>query len=254
MATLIIYARNLLEGSILTMTPSGAVSGKGPDRLIDRDIDLECEDAGTTGTRTWHADRGAAADTTTTVRVWFFAGRNYSGETITLQSSTDNSTWTTRETITPTSDAPQRVQIAPPYAIPRYIRWQVTDPAAPVVFTESFLGVGASFTATPTARHTQEPLIPNTVLLTSQSGRAYGIQRGARRWSTRYMLTVATEEDRALFFDILDAVQDGVLPFLIQTVKQEFRWVRIASAIVIDASPGLPIAHHQIPLEFIEEL
>ena len=61
----IVYAANALEGAVFTLTPDGAVTGRGVERLADRDIGLECEDAGTTGTRTWPADRGlgaAAAD------------------------------------------------------------------------------------------------------------------------------------------------------------------------------------------------
>ena len=248
----VLYAENALEGAILTMTPDGAVTGKGPGRLIDRDIGLECEDPGTAGTRIWHADRGIGAPTPT-VDAWIFAGSAYAGEVLTLASSPDDTTWTTRGTVTPTSDSPQRVSLTP-FALPRYVRWTVTNPAVPVRFTEVFVAAGTSLSFPPTARHTQEPLRPNTVLLSSQSGRAWGIQRGARRWSTRYVLTVAPEADRTELFALLDTLQDGVLPFWLLTVKGELRWVRLSGEIVLEAAAGLPIANWTIPLEFIEEL
>ena len=248
----ILYAENALEGAILTMTPDGPVSGKGTARLVDRDIGLECEDTGTAGTRIWHADRGVGA-TTPTIDAWLFAGSNYTGALITLASSPDNTTWTTRGTIMPPSESAQRVLMTP-FVCPRYVRWTITDPAAPVRFTEVFLSTGTSLSFPPTARHTQEPLIPNTVLLSSQSGRAWGVQRGARRWSTRYLLTVAPEDDRTALFALLDTLQDGVLPFWLVTVKGELRWVRLSSAIVLEAAAGLPVANWMIPLEFVEEL
>ena len=248
----ILYARNLLEGALLTLTPDGAVTGKGPERLVDRDIGLECEDNGTAGTRIWHADRGvgAAADM---VHAWIVAGSNYASTTITLQTSPDDTAWTTHATCAPTSETPQCVTLTP-FACPRYVRWTIASPAAPVRFTEVFLAVGENLSFPPTARMTREPLVPNVVTLASQSGRAWGVQRGARRWSIQYVLTVAPEADRAALFTLLDAIQDGVLPFWLVTVKGELRWVRLSSEIVLEAADGLPIANWAIPLEFVEEL
>jgi hypothetical protein len=248
----IVYAENALEGAILTMTPDGAVPGKGPERLIDRDIGLECEDAGATGPRIWHADRGLDAPTPT-IDAWLFAGAQYAGQLVTLESSPDDTTWTTQGTLTPTADVPQAVSVTP-FACPRYVRWTITAPPAPVRFTEVFLAPARILSFPPTARHTQEPVQPNVVLVTSQSGRTWGIQRGARRWSTRYVLTVAPEADRTALYAILDALQDGALPCWLVDVKGVLRWVRLSGDLTLDAAAGLPVANWTIPLEFTEEL
>jgi hypothetical protein len=248
----IVYAENALEGAILTMTPEGPVSGKGTDRLIDRDIGLECEDLGVAGTRTWHADRGISAPTPT-IDAWLFAGASYAGQVITLASSPDNTAWTTRGTVTPTADTPHVVAVTP-FPCPRYVRWTITAPAAPVRFTEVWLAPARILSFPPTARHTQEPVQPNIVLVTSQSGRTWGIQRGARRWSTRYVLTVAPEADRTALYAILDALQDGVKPCWLVDVKGVLRWVRLSGELTLAAAPGLPVANWTIPLDFTEEL
>jgi hypothetical protein len=252
MAIPVLYARNLLEGAILTMTPDGPMPGKGPERLIDRDIGLECEDSGTTGTRTWHVDRGvgAAADP---VQAWIFIGSQYAGTVLTLATSPDNTAWTTRATHTPASDTAQHVALTP-FPAPRYIRWTIASPAAPVRFTEVFLAVGNSFSLPPTARHTQEPLVPNVVLLSSQSGRAWGVQRGARRLTTRYTVEVATEADRTTLHALMDAIQDGVLPFWMTDHHGVLRWVRLSGDLVLQAAPGLPTDRWTMPLEFVDEL
>jgi hypothetical protein len=248
----ILYAANALEGAVFTLTPDGAVAGRGVERLADRDVGLECEDAGTTGTRTWAADRGLGA-ATPTIDAWLFAGSQYAGVAVTLASSPDGTTWTTRGTVTPASDTPQRVLVTP-FACPRYVRWTVTAPLAPVRFTEVFLSPAQGLTFPPTARHTQEPLRPNVVILPSVSGRAWGVQRGVRRWSHRYTLTVAPESDRTALYALLDALQDGVLPCWLVDVKGELRWVRLSGGIVLEAATGKPVANWTIPLEFIEEL
>lgn len=252
MPTPILYAANVLEGAVLTLTPDGAIAGRGTERLTDRDIGLECEDSGTAGTRTWQADRGLSAPAVT-IDAWLFAGAGYASVAITLASSPDGTTWTTRGTITPAGNVPQRVLVTP-FACPRYVRWTVTAPPAPVRFTEVFLSPGQGLSFPPTARHTQEPIRPNVVLLPSVSGRVWGVQRGARRWSHRYTLTVAPETDRTALYALLDAVQDGVRPCWLLDVKGALRWVRLSAGIVLEASAGLPIANWTIPLEFVEEL
>ena len=77
---------------------------------------------------------------------------------------------------------------------------------------------------------------------------------GARRWSTRYVLTVAPEADRGALYAILDALQDGVRPCWLVDVRGVLRWVRLSGAIQLEAAAGLPTTHWTIPLEFLEEL
>jgi hypothetical protein len=252
MPTPIVYAANALEGAVFTLTPDGAVPGRGVERLADRDIGLECEDAGTTGTRTWAADRGLDA-AALPIDAWLFAGSQYAGQLVTLASSPDATTWTARGTVTPTSDTPQRVLVTP-FACPRYVQWTVTAPPAPVRFTEVCLSPAQGLTFPPTARHTSEPILPNVVILPSVSGRAWGVQRGVRRWANRYTLTVASAADRTALYALLDALQDGVRPCWLVDVRGDLRWVRLSGQIVLEAAAGLPTTHWAIPLEFIEEL
>lgn len=248
----IIYAENAIEGAILTMSPGPPVTGKGTDRLVDRDIGLECEDSGTTGTRIWHADRGVGASNPM-IAAWIFTGSNYAGTLVELESSPDNAAWTPRGAITPTSDTTQRVTVTP-FTVPRYVRWKITSPAAPVRFTEVFLSPRVSLVAPPIARATREPLLPNTVVVPSQSGRSWGVQRGARRWSTEYLVAYGSEADRLTLFGVLDALQDGARPCWLYTAKGEFRWVRISGDITLEAADGLPVENWAIPLRFVEEL
>lgn len=252
MPTPILYATNVLEGAVFTLTPEGPAAGRGVERLADRDIGIECEDQGVAGTRTWAADRGLDAPTPT-VDAWVLAGAGYAGETLTLESSSDGASWTPRGTVTPTADTPQRVAVTP-FAVPRYVRWRVTDPAVPVRLTEVTLAPGTSLTFPPTARYTREPTIPNVTLRASQSGRGWGVQRGARRWSTLYTLLVAPETDRTALYALLDTLQDGVKPCWLVDVQGVLRWVRLSGEIILEAAQGLPTDHWTIPLNFVEEL
>jgi hypothetical protein len=252
MPTPILYADNVIAGAILTLQPGPAATGKGAERLADSDIGLECEDTATTGTRRWHADRGLGA-ATPTVDTWLFTGSNYSGQLVTLESSTDNAAWTSRGTVTPAGDTTQRVLLTP-FAAPRYLRWSITTPPAPVRFTEVVIAGGVSLERKPTARFTREPQMPNTVLVPSQSGRVWGVQRGARRWSVDYTLVAAPNVDRLALYDVLDRILDGVRPFWLLTAHGELRWVRLTGAVVPEASEGLPVEHWELPLHFEEEL
>lgn len=247
-----LYAENVLEAAILTLTPGGAVAGKGAERLVDRDIGLECEDSGTAGQRIWHADRGVGASSPT-VHVWAFAGAAYTGVLLTLESSPDNSAWTPRGTVTPASDAPQRVVLTP-FTVPRYVRWHATNPPAPVRFTEVFLSPEVAFRWKPAAGSIQEPQQLNVDLVQSASGRAWGVRRGARRWSTSFLMTAAPDTDRTLLLSILDTLLDTAKPFWMLTVTSEFRWVRIVGAITTQGVSRSPSGEWDIPLTVLEEL
>jgi hypothetical protein len=248
-----LYAENVLEDAILTLEPDGAVAGKGVERLDDRDIGLECEDSDVTGTRTWHADRGVGA-TTPTVHVWIFAGAAYAGEEITLETSPDNSVWTEQASVTPVDDSPQRVVFDTPFAVPRYVRWSVTDPDAPVRFTEVFVSPSVELTWKPSIGALREPLIPNVTLVESASGRAWAVKRGARRWSTTYLMLGSPNSDRQTIYDVLDVIADGAKPFWLWTVQSELRWVRMSGAVPFDAADRGPSGEVDITLSFVEEL
>ena len=117
------YATNVLDAAVLTLSPDGAVPGRGPERLVDRDIGRECEDVGVAGLRTWEADRGLDAPAEL-VHVWILAGTGIAGVPFTLLSSDDGLAWAPRGTVTPTADTPTRL-VLDPFAVPRFVRWTV---------------------------------------------------------------------------------------------------------------------------------
>lgn len=248
--TPVLYAINLLEDAILTLDPDGAVANKPVDRIADRDIGLENEDSGTTGDRIWHADLGAG--TLPAVTTFIFAGSNYAGELVTLESSPDDTVWTTQGTITPADNDPQRITFGSLTA-PRYWRMVITDPALPIIITEAFLTVGVSLTFKPTARNLREPRLPNVVVVETASGRAWGVKRGARRWTSKYVMTYAPDTDRITIDALLDAIDDGAKPFWLLDVTGELRWVRMGGGVDFTAA-DMTLSFWDIELNFVEEL
>lgn len=245
----VIYARNLLEDAILTMLPDGPVAGHGPERLVDRDLGLACEDVGTTGMRVWLADRGLGASAPT-VDAWLFSGSGYAGETVTLASSPDGLEWTTRGTVVPVDDGPQRVLVTP-FASPRYLRVSVVDPTQPIRFTEIFVSQGVSLTYRPSARALHEPVQPMLTRLETASGHEWRIQRGPRRWSTTYRVSAAPTADRVAVLEILDTLADGAKPCWLWTVLGELRWVYLQGAIEFPAADWTAEAW-DVELSFLE--
>lgn len=245
----VLYPTNALEGAVLTLGPDGAVAGRGVARLVDRDLGLECEDVGTAGVRTWTADLGVGA--VPAVAAWIVRGTELPGEPLTLESSADGTSWTTRATVSPLDSTPARATFAAVTA--RYWRWSITDPPAPIRLTEVWLSAPMMFRFKPAAPFLREPLIPNVLLVESASGRAWGIQRGARRWSATYTMTYAPNTDRPVLFALLDALADGAKPFWLLTVEGELRWVRLSGAVDLQNADRTASAW-DIPLRFTEEL
>ena len=247
--TPVFYPDNALRNASIVMTPDGAVSGKGVDRLVDQDIGLECEDSGADGQRFWVADLGIAPEPAS---VWIFAGSRYAGELLTLESSDDGDEWTLRASITPASDAPQLVAIIEAPVTARYWRWFASYPADPIIFTEVSLTIGYSLRK-PSAPRLHEPLIPNVATVESSAGRMFAAQRGSRRWSSTYTMTYTPNMNRAVVFGVLDSIKDGAKPFWLITVTNDLRWVRMNGGIDFSAA-DLTVDHWDVPLVFVEEL
>jgi hypothetical protein len=248
----IVYGDNALEGAIWTMTPSGPVPGKGVERLTDRSIGEACEDAGQMGLRIWHADRGVGASTPTVTAV-VVAGGGYAGETITVETSPDDDVWTLRAQITPPSDTPQRVLFSPPFALPRYVRFTVTDPAVPVRFTELFISAGTMLTFRPSVTDLHLRIAAQVELLETGSGRRFALKRGPRRRVERYVMTYSPDTDRAKVLALYDATDDGAKPCWLWTIADELLWVRLPLDIDF-AAADRAVAAWDIPFDFTEEL
>jgi hypothetical protein len=242
------YPENVLEGAIFTMTPDGPVSGKGTDRLDDRDIGLECEDQGAGGQRIWHADRGLGAPTPT-VHAFIFAGTGYAGEQLTLETSANDVDWDARAVHTPPDDAPQLVELVTPFAVPRYVRWHATDPAAPIRFTEAFLSPAVILTYKPAGSRLAEEELPNLVLVESAGGQDWAVQRGARRWITDYVMIYSPDADRLKITALLAATADTARPFWLRTLMNGLEWVRLIGRLRFPAA-DVAEAAWDIPLTF----
>jgi len=246
----VLYPTNVLEGAILTMTPSGAVVGKGTERLVDRDIGLECEDAGIAGQRIWHADQGLAPKPAGT---WLLSGTGYAGKTVTLESSPDNAVWTPRASVVPVTDTPQRVDISGgPFTI-RYGRQHLTGPAVPIRLTEWVLSVGVLLKFKPSAPNLREGVTSQVTRVPSGTGRTWGIKRGARRWSHQYVMSYSPDVDRLQVLQLLTDLDDGAKACWLLTVTGELRWVVLPGELDFTAA-DLGIAEWDIPLDPIEEL
>jgi|SRR5215471_9655094 len=246
------YPVNLLDGAALGMTPDGAVSGKGPDRLIDRDLGLECEDGGVSGARVWMADRGVGA-APDAAAAWILAGSNLAGVAFTLDTSDDGSTWTPRATMTPAANTPVRAALAP-FPVPRYVRWTATDPPTPVRLTEVVLAPALTFRWKPAAGSLTEPQVLNVNLVNSVSGRGWAVQRGPRRWSSTFTMTNAPNVDRIQMLTLLDDLADTAKPFFVLTVTGELRWVRLLPPITAAGVTLSPSGEWNLPVSLVEEL
>jgi hypothetical protein len=246
------YAVNVLEDAELELGPDGTVAGKGPERLVDRDLGLECEDAGAGGARVITADRGLDAPATV-VKAFLVAGSGYAGLPITVETSADGASWTARGSITPTDDVPQRVPLTP-FACPRYARVTITGTTAPVRLTELWLAAELAFTWKPSAGSLHEPQILNVNTVTSASGRGWGVQRGPRRWSESFVMTSSPDTDRAKMLTLLDALADTAKPFWYLTPSNELRWVRLAGPIDAAGVDRSPSGQWDLPVAVIEEL
>jgi hypothetical protein len=245
------YAVNVLDDAVLTLLPDGAIAGKGAARLVDRDLGLECEDAGTAGERTWHADRGLDAPDVW-VDAWLFAGSGYAGVPLTLASSADGLGWTTRATVTPAADEPVRVPVA--FVAPRFLKWTATDPPAPVRFTESMIAPAVIFRWKPAAGSMREPHALNVSLSYSVSGRGWAVQRGPRRWGTTFVMSAAPDTDRAKLYAFLTDLADTAKPFFVLTVTSELRWVRMLGPIEPAGVSKSPSGEWDLPVTLVEEL
>jgi len=251
------YPENVLENANATMTPDGPLAGQSTVRLGDRDIGLECEDSGTASTRTWKWDRGIGA-TSPTVHVLILAGRNLSGVAFTYATSTDDTTYTTRATFTPTSDAPLLVVFGTPFTMPRYARLTCAAPANPVVFTEVFCSPRVALKWKPAAARLRQPTVPNVVFVTSFSGRTHGVKRGQRRQSYVYEMFASPDTDYTQVLAILDTIDDGANPFWLETVRStasvpDIVWVRLDGAIDLQGV-DLMATEWTIPLTMTQEL
>jgi hypothetical protein len=247
----VIYPGNVLEAAILTMEPDGPVDGKGVDKLVDRDVGLECEDNGIAGTRIWHADLGDTPPPP--VATWIFVGSGYAGKTVALESSTDDLVWVPRGSVVPTSDAVQRVELAgAPHAF-RYWRWTITGPDVPIRFREVFLTVGVQLQFNPAGSSMREGILPQVGTLQSATGRAWGIKRGQRRWTHSYVMQYSPDADRLKIHQVSDALDDGARPCWLLSLTGELRWVRIPMNIDLQLADR-SLGNWDIPIEPVEEL
>jgi hypothetical protein len=246
----ILYPSNALEGAILTMTPDGPVSTeKGTHRLVDRDIGLECEDANIIGQRVWHGDLGLNPRPTDT---WIFVGSGYAGKLVTLESSPDNSVWTPRASVTPASDAVQRIPLGTTFTF-RYWRMHLTSPSVPVRITEWTLSLGVTLKFKPSAPNLREGAIPQVTMISSGTGRSWGVKKGARRWAHSYVMAYSPDVDRLQILSMLTEVEDGAKPCWLLTATGETRWVRVPGSINFSAA-DMSIAEWDIPIDPVEEL
>lgn len=247
------YVENVLEGALATLSPDGAVEGRGVERLDDRDIGLECEDSGTSGTRTFHWDRGAGAPTTT-VHALILYGRNLASETFTLETSTDDSSWTDRGDYTPAADGASRFTLDAAFACPRYVRLTVTDPAMPVALAEVFLSPQVAFTWKPAAGSLREPQTLNVAVVESQAGRTFPVKLGDRRWSQAGTITSAPDTDRVKLYGLLDTLADTAKAFWFLSVTSELRWVRLVGPIAPQGVSRSPSGEWDLAIQLVEEL
>src|SRR4029453_18922127 len=99
----VFYPAHFFEGSTVTVT--GEATGFSKDNLSDRDIVTLYQDTGTAGTRVLTA-HWTSATAAPAVNTWIIpAQHGLVGVALSLESSPDGSTWTARDTYTPTTTA-----------------------------------------------------------------------------------------------------------------------------------------------------
>jgi hypothetical protein len=253
----VMYGVNLLESAILTLEPDGTVAGKDVDRLTDRDIGLECEDADAAGDRILHADLGIDVEDLDAASVCLLIGSGIEGESFVVESSEDDTVWDARGTVVGAADGVAALLTltgAPVTTQPRYWRWTVTDPSVPIRVTELFLSpAGVSLTYKPSFRDYPDTIVPNVLHAASLSGRTWGVKQGDRRVVTPRLFTFAPDADRATVLAFGDAIEDGAKPFWLQTVEGALQWTRLPFALNFRAV-DTTIDRFDIPLPFEQEL
>jgi hypothetical protein len=199
----VFYPAHFFEGSTVTVT--GEATGFSKDNLSDRDIVTLYQDTGTAGTRalTAHWTSAMAAPA---VNTWIIpAQHGLVGVALSLESSPDGSTWTVRDTYTPTTTA--TIQRAFTAITADWWRLTLTGATVPYL-AELFLTQAVTFPRS-TNYETRDGLISDVQRQVTPGGTVRKCRRWGPRWFAQYTITAIELADwdtlLATTFPLVDA-------------------------------------------------
>jgi len=208
MASITIFARNILETGTVTVTGTPD-TGYAKERLYDRSISLFWKDTGAT-TYVIHVDQGAA--NIHDVDFLAIEKHNFDAKNLYWQFSDNDSVWTNSEAIMPQSGNDQIIVEESSPATHRYWRFwlSTTDPMC----SEIYMSEGATFNVR------SDPAPEASFLANVQWNRSVGgLERstkfGAKRRVRNYEMFLSAA-DLATWRAAVDLLEDYSLPFYIK--------------------------------------
>jgi hypothetical protein len=252
MARPILLGVNLLETPGVTLTVTGEDAGYPKTNLFDRDASAPYKDTSASGTRILHVDQGASG--TQAVSGWGIAStplstHNLTGASLSLESSPDNSAWTVRDSLTPSSTDTLARTIAS--LVARYWRLTITGAGAAPQVPEWLLSQAFSLSMGPSDQEFTRGRRPNHVTHEALSGQRWSVVRGPRRWVQTYSINDLTTAEQTAWLAFYEGIQGGALPFLLLDEDGVARWARLVTA---DLPFRALVLRWGLPLAFEQEL
>ena len=173
----VFYPGSFLEESAIFV--DGAAEGFPAEALGDRDIELLWKDT-VGGTRTiraqWTGVSGPPA-----VDAWILpAGHGLAGTAVTLQSGPDGASWTTRDSVTPSSSGTLLRTLPAPITAAWWRLVMTTGPAA--YLSELYLTAGVALPYAPSMQSLEDGLVGDVTRRITPGGTV----RKSRHWGQRW--------------------------------------------------------------------
>jgi hypothetical protein len=210
---------NLLESATVTLTAGTAAAGYPLYRAYDRDIGRMFAGSAA-ATTTIHADQGAAGAVSVS-SLFVPAGHvGLVGETLSLQHSPDNSTWT--DGLTPFAPVAGDIIVDVTGGVKRYWAFSVASPAAAPQLAELFLGPVVTWGRSPSRPGGPQESLMNVTVAVSATGRPRYEINGQSLRQRNYTLYNISSAQR-VGFEALWAAWAGSKPFFL--CDHEGAWI-----------------------------
>jgi hypothetical protein len=190
MAAPIYYLSSFLEDAALSLVGEGETSGFPLLCLEDRDEGGLWKGTATSGTRRLVANKAAGTLVNTLILA---EGHGFAGIPLTLESSADGSTWTSKATPTP-ADSHRAA-----YAVTADTKawWRLSWSTGGLAYCgEVYLTAGQTTSKVPTQEGTVRQALTPVAQAQTRSGRTLLSKLGLQRWGMTYVYTRISEADR----------------------------------------------------------
>jgi hypothetical protein len=216
---LVFYPANVFDEATLAVTSE---RDDGPkENLADRDV-LNPWIAEDTSAQELTGDKVGNALTPDTLILP--GGHGLAGLALVVRSAPDGSSWTSRKTYTPSTDAAVAVALTSTTLV-AWWQLQIASGGAAADLAELYLSLGVSTAKVPSQQGTQLAPITGVSRGETRGGQSYLSQRQTPRWRMTYTWTRISEADRL----ILDGLWTLARPFYLADHTGALRWVTLVS-------------------------